>query len=133
MAGLEGKWKLETSENFDEYMKALGVSYLARKMGASAKPNLTITSEGNRTSIKSESSVKTTEFTFVFGQEFDETTADGRKVKSTITKESDARWMHVQKGDFPSTICRELTDPNTLVITCVAKDVTSKRVYSRTA
>jgi len=133
MAGFEGKWKLETSENFDEYMKALGVSYLVRKMGAAAKPVMTVSYAGDSDlwTVKSESSVKTSEFTFKFNQEFDETTADGRKVKSSMVKDSDTKWTQVQKGDPPSTITRELTDPNTLVAICVAKDVSSKRVYKR--
>jgi len=131
MSGFVGKWKLETSDNFDEYMKALGVSYLVRKMGASAKPTVVISQAGSKWTLKSESSVKTVEFTCSFDEEFDETTADGRKVKSTIHADSDKKWTHVQKGDVPSTITRELTDPNTLVMTCVAKDVTSTRVYKR--
>jgi len=52
-----------------------------RKMAASAKPNMIITVAGDKITLKSESSVKTTEFTFSFGVEFDETTADGRKAK----------------------------------------------------
>jgi len=67
---MEGKWKLESSENFDEYMKALGVSYMARKMGGSAKPTLTITESGGKVTMKSEA-MKTNEMTFAFGVEFD--------------------------------------------------------------
>jgi Lipocalin / cytosolic fatty-acid binding protein family len=52
-----------------------------RKLGASMKPVLTISRNGDLWKYKSESSVKTTEFDFKFGQEFEETTADGRKVK----------------------------------------------------
>jgi len=127
----EGKWKLESSENFDEYMQALGVNFMLRKVAATAKPAMIITRSGDVYTIKSESSVKNTEFSFKFGEEFDETTADGRKSKSTITKDSDKKWTHVQKSDPPSTMVRELTDDDTIVVTCVAKDVTSKRVYKR--
>jgi len=52
-----------------------------RKLGASTKPTLIISHNADTWKIKSESSVKTTEYEFQFGKEFDETTADGRKVK----------------------------------------------------
>jgi len=131
MAGLDGKWKLETNENFDEYLKALGVSYMVRKMAGSQKPNLIITTDGNKTSIKTESSMKTTELSFEFDQEFEENTVDGRKVKSLVHKDSGTKWTHTQKGDPDSTITRELTDPNTLSITFEAKGVIAKRVFKR--
>jgi len=133
MSGFEGKWKLDSSENFDEYMKALGVGYLVRKMGAAAKPTMTVTHSGDtdQWTVRSESTVKTSEFSFTFNQEFDETTADGRKVKSTMVKEGDTKWTQVQKGEPQSTITRELTDPNTMVTVCVAKEVSSKRIYKR--
>lgn len=131
--GFEGKWKLESSENFDAYMKAAGVNYMMRKLGATAKPTLYIARKGNQWSLKTETTFKTTEFTFAFDEEFQETTTDGRKVKSTISKEGEKKWIHYQKDPIPSTITREITDDNTLHITCTAKDVTSKRVYKRIA
>lgn len=42
-----GKWNLVESENFDEYMKTIGVSYLTRKMAANLKPVLTIEVNGD--------------------------------------------------------------------------------------
>jgi len=131
MAGVfEGKWKLDSSENFDEYMKALGVSYMLRKMGASAKPSLVISAAGDQVTIKTES-VKNTEISFKFGVEFDEVTADGRKAKSTISKVSDKKWSHVQNADISSTMDRELVDNDTMIVTCEAKGVISKRIYKR--
>jgi len=131
MSQFYGKWKLESSENFDEYMKALEVGFMLRKVAGTVKPDVTISQAGNQITIKSESSIKTTETTFAFGEEFEEVTADGRKVKSTITKDSDTKWTHVQNGAVPSTITRELTDDNTLTMVCEAKGVISTRVYKR--
>jgi hypothetical protein len=131
MSGFAGKWKLESSDNFDEYMKALGVGFMTRKVAATAKPTVIISQSGAQWTLRSESSIKAVEFTFGFDEEFDEGTADGRKVKSVVHKDSDTKWTHTQKGDVPSTITRELTDPNTLVMMCEAAGVTSKRVYKR--
>jgi len=40
--GLVGTWRLEKSENFEEYMKAVEVGFMMRKLGATVKPNVII-------------------------------------------------------------------------------------------
>ena len=54
---------------------------MTRKVGASVKPVVTISRNADNVTIKSESTFKTVETTFQFDKEFDETTADDRKVK----------------------------------------------------
>ncbi|XP_009949218.1 PREDICTED: fatty acid-binding protein, adipocyte-like isoform X1 [Leptosomus discolor] len=76
-----GTWKLLSSENFEDYMKELGVGFATRKMAGVAKPNVTISINGDVITIKSESTFKNTEISFKLGEEFDETTADDRKTK----------------------------------------------------
>ena len=57
-----------------------------RKLAATIKPTLKIEVEGTKWNIKTISTLKNTEVEFVLGEEFDEVTADGRKVKvSTCT------------------------------------------------
>lgn len=46
-----------------------------------AKPNMIISVNGDVITIRSESTFKNTEISFKLGQEFDEITADDRKVK----------------------------------------------------
>uniref|UniRef100_A0A7N5P2R3 Fatty acid-binding protein, adipocyte-like n=1 Tax=Ailuropoda melanoleuca TaxID=9646 RepID=A0A7N5P2R3_AILME len=77
-----GTWKLISSEKFDEYMKELGVGFATRKIAGVAKPNVIITSNGGVITITTESSFKNTEISFKLKEEFDEITADDRKVKS---------------------------------------------------
>uniref|UniRef100_A0A452R1W8 Fatty acid binding protein 9 n=1 Tax=Ursus americanus TaxID=9643 RepID=A0A452R1W8_URSAM len=76
-----GTWKLVSSENFEEYMKQLGMSTAARNLAGLAKPRISISVNGDEVNIKTESSFKNTEISFKLGEEFDETTADNRKVK----------------------------------------------------
>uniref|UniRef100_A0A3Q4AHD9 Cellular retinoic acid-binding protein 1 n=1 Tax=Mola mola TaxID=94237 RepID=A0A3Q4AHD9_MOLML len=84
-----GNWTLATSENFDDYMKAIGVGFATRQMGNMAKPNLMISvGDDGLISMKSESTFKTTEIKFKLDEEFEETTADGRKTKTVITLEN---------------------------------------------
>lgn len=52
-----------------------------RKMGNLVKPTLVITLDGDKMVLKNTSTFKNTEISFKLGEEFDETTADGRSVK----------------------------------------------------
>jgi len=123
-----GAWNLESSENFDAYMKAVGVGTIMAKLGSTAKPKLTISvAEDGTWTVKSETTFKTTKLEFKLGQEFDETTADDRKMKTTITLDGN-KLIQEQKGDIPSTIVREV-DGNKMTVICKAKDVVATRNY----
>ena len=76
-----GTWKLVSSENFDDYMKEVGMGFATRKVAGMAKPTLIISVNGDVATIRSESTFKNTEISFKLDQEFDEVTPDDRKVK----------------------------------------------------
>ena len=59
----------------------LGVGMATRKMGNLAKPKVTVTINGNSLNLKSESTFRNLETSCTLGEEFDETTPDGRKCK----------------------------------------------------
>ncbi|XP_077972568.1 fatty acid-binding protein, adipocyte-like [Styela clava] len=128
---LNGKWKLKSSDKFDEYMKELGVGLATRKMGNLAKPSLTLTVTDAAFSYKSESTFRNMTFDGKFGCETDEETADGRKVKTTLAWEGD-KLMQEQKWDGKSSkIIRFVDDSGELVIDCIMNGVTCRRVYTR--
>ncbi|KAB0407667.1 hypothetical protein J1605_001780 [Eschrichtius robustus] len=111
-----GTWKLVSSENFEDYMKEVGVGFTTRKMAGMAKPNLIISVNGDVITIRSESAFKNTEISFKLSQEFEEVTADDRKVKSTITLDEGAL-VQVQKWDGKSTtIKRKRVDDKLVVV-----------------
>ena len=60
------------SENFDEYMKAIGVGFAMRKIGGTVKPTYIISQDGNNWTIKMQSTFKNSEYTFIDGVEFEE-------------------------------------------------------------
>jgi len=131
MEAFLGTWKLESSENFDDYMKTVGVSFMTRKVGATLKPNYIIAAEEDETfNLRMESTFKNHDMRFKLDQEFDETTSDGRKCK-TLMKLEGSKLIQDQKGEVPSLITRELKDNNTLVCICSANGVESTRVYKR--
>ncbi|XP_045132890.1 sodium/calcium exchanger regulatory protein 1-like [Portunus trituberculatus] len=134
MAKIVGKYKMETSEGFDEFMKALGVGMVMRKMGNAATPTVEILLEDGTYTLKTVTTFKTTEIKFKLGEEFEETTADGRTVKSTITLDGN-KLIHNQVGDKEkkekdSVLTREFTDTE-MLMECKVDDVVCKRVYKR--
>ena len=88
MAACTGKYKLTHSENFEEFMKALGVGLVTRKLGNKSSPVVTITEDAGEFTMKQESLVKTSEIKFRIGQEFDEVTADGRQGKFNMDRQT---------------------------------------------
>ncbi|EDW16020.1 hypothetical protein AWZ03_010046 [Drosophila navojoa] len=128
MASFIGKkYKLDKSENFDEYMKELGVGMVLRKMGNTVSPTVEVTVDGDTYTLTTTSTFKTSAISFKLGEEFDEETLDGRKVKSVITLDGN-KLTQEQKGDKPSTIVREFND-NELITTLTIGNIKSVRIY----
>jgi len=61
-----------------------GVGFATRKLGNLAKPSQIIKIDGDTWTIETHSTFKNTIITFELGKEFEENTADGRKVKVSI-------------------------------------------------
>lgn len=128
MAVWEGKkYKLESSENFDEYMKELGVGIVYRKMGNSVSPTVELKRDGQKYSFNTTSTFKTSSFSFNLGEDFDYETLDGRKVTSVVTLEGNTL-TQLEKGDKPTTIVREFS-PENLVATMTIGDIKCVRTY----
>jgi hypothetical protein len=58
-----------------------GVNAIWAKIGSVAKPTVYISVDGDTWTLKSETTMKTTTLSFKLNEEFDETTADDRKMK----------------------------------------------------
>jgi len=130
---IEGTYELTNSENFTEYMKAIGVGVLLRNMAAHATPTTYITHDAatDEWTVKTTTTFKTTEIKFKLGVEFKEETADGRKCTSVITKEGDNKLKHVQtSGDSVLVNYREFTAEG-MKMTLEAPGVVCTRNYKR--
>lgn len=77
-------------------------------MGCSVNPVVELTEKDGVYTLKTTSPFKNTEIKFKLGEEFEEETADGRKVSSTCTLEGN-KLIQVQKGEKNSTIEREFS------------------------
>lgn len=81
---------------------------MIRKMGSTVNPVIELTQNGDEYTLTSNSTFKNTTITFKLGEEFDEETPDGRKVKSLITQDGN-KLIHIQKGDKETKIVREFS------------------------
>ncbi|XP_059478790.1 fatty acid-binding protein [Neocloeon triangulifer] len=125
------KYKLDKSDKFDEYMKALGVGLVTRKMGNAVSPTVELVKDGDKYILRTTSTFKNTEITFANGEEIDEETADGRKVKSLLTLDGN-KLTQVQKGDKETTIIREWSE-DALKTTLTVDDIVCTRDYKLVA
>ena len=93
-----GKWQMVASENFEEFMSRVGVSYMVRKLGNQSKPLVTVSKDdSNVISFKQESLVSTSVISFKVNEQFDEKTADGRKVRIYLYFFKDCNIKHTSK------------------------------------
>ncbi|KAM9198585.1 fatty acid-binding protein 12 [Dugong dugon] len=127
---LQGSWKSVSCENFEEYMKELGIGRVSRKLGCLAKPTVTISTNGDVITIKTKSIFKNHEIAFKLGEEFEETRPGGHKTKSTVTLDNGSL-MQVQDWDgTETTITRKLVDGK-MVVESAVNNVICTRTYQR--
>ncbi|XP_069777879.1 fatty acid-binding protein, liver-like [Narcine bancroftii] len=125
-----GKWELVNTENFEAYMVKLGVNVVLRNLAKIAKPTTTISKEGDVITVATDSTIKSTKIHFKIGEEFEETTADQRKTKTTVTMDKGKMVQTQQWDGKETTLVRELKDDD-LILTCTMGDVVCTRTYRK--
>ncbi|XP_022108882.1 fatty acid-binding protein, liver-like [Acanthaster planci] len=135
MAQFSGKYKLDNSENFEQFMQALGVNVLLRKVGSTTKPTLTIqTDDGKHFKFITESTFKNITVEFTLGEEYEATSQDGRETKNVVTLNDDKLTQIEKPRDGKGkqvTYIRELTESGDLKVTCILDDIVATRLYKR--
>ncbi|CAH2052426.1 unnamed protein product, partial [Iphiclides podalirius] len=123
------KYKMTSSENFDDFMKAIGVGLITRKAANAVTPTVEVRQDGDTYVLVTSSTFKTTEVKFKPGEEVDEERADGAKVKSVYTFEGNTL-KQVQKcpDGLEINYIREF-GPEEMKAVMTVKDVTCTRVY----
>ncbi|CAF2604657.1 unnamed protein product [Rotaria sp. Silwood2] len=129
---LKGSWDHVDDENFDEFMKELGVGWAMRIAAKAVKPRLIISQNDSKWSIKSESTFKTVFYDFTPGVEFNETTPDGREVTTTITFEGN-KWISttIDKNGKKSVVTRYVDGSGQQMIEMECGPVKARRWYKR--
>jgi len=133
MAPITGTYTQTSRENYEEMLKALGVGMLLRKAAMASNPVMTISENGGTYTIVTKTTAKTTEVKFRLGEEFDETSADGRTCKTLVVLDGDkmtSKQTAQKKGEKDLLVVREFTESGfTMKSTC--DGVTANQVFSR--
>ncbi|KAH7640603.1 fatty acid-binding protein [Dermatophagoides farinae] len=129
-----GKYKLATSENFDNFLKEIGVGLVKRKLANTTYPTVEFIKDQNDSLIfKSHTVIKTSETKFKLGEEFDEDRLDGKRVKSVVEFVGGNQLIQTQRdGDMEIKYIREFNGEQ-IKVTSIANDVKCLRVYQRVA
>uniref|UniRef100_A0A2A4J1H5 Fatty acid-binding protein, muscle n=1 Tax=Heliothis virescens TaxID=7102 RepID=A0A2A4J1H5_HELVI len=123
------KYKMVSSENFDEFMKAIGVGLITRKAANAVTPTVELRKDGDSFTLVTSSTFKTTEVKFKPGEEFDEERADGAKVKSVCTFEGNTLKQVQKSADGVEVSYIREFGPEEMKAVMTAKDVTCTRLY----
>ncbi|XP_061586028.1 fatty acid-binding protein, liver-type-like [Cololabis saira] len=122
-----GTYQLESQENFEPFMKAIGLADETIQKGKDIKSVSVFEENGDnfKVVITTGSNVMTNVFTI--GQETELQTMTGEKYKGVVNREGNKLTVSM-KGILSVT---ELVDPNTIVNTMTLGDIVFKRINKR--
>ncbi|XP_067951984.1 fatty acid-binding protein, liver-like [Watersipora subatra] len=126
-----GSWKSQESEGFEDYLKALGVALPLRKIASMQNPRVSLTDDGDGLyTVVTATTFKTHTVQFKLGEELDESTPDGRDVKTVFHLDDEGKLVQTQmlKGEVSSKLAREIIDGK-LKITATAGTAVYIRTY----
>ena len=132
---LPGRYLMESSENFDDFMKALGVGMIKRKLANSVIPvnEIEIAEDGQYT-IRTVTTVRTTEINFKLDEPFIEDTIDGRKTQTIPTRTGNFLKLDQKgdksKGEKDSVMTRDLVG-DVITMKLIVDNVVCTRIYKR--
>jgi len=133
---LIGKWELEGSENFDAFLKELGLNAAVRALASKVKPKAIINIEGDAWTIKIETMIRTETVKFKMGEKFEHKTPFGVTVICILEIGEDGRIKETQKivdgGTKGQKSYVERYVENGKMITLLkTNNVEAKRIYTR--
>merc|ERR1712002_612222 len=133
MVQFTGKFTRTSEENYNEFLKALNVSYILRKAATSSTPVMEISESDGNWVMKTSTSLKAIELKFKMGVPFEENTTDGRKCETTVTMEGNkliTNQKALKEGEKNVVVEREFFYDK-LVMKMTVDDVTSTQTYKR--
>ncbi|EHA99111.1 Fatty acid-binding protein, liver [Heterocephalus glaber] len=122
-----GKYQLQSQENFEPFMKAMGLPEDLIQKGKDIKAVSEIVQNGKNFKITVSTGNKVTKNEFTLGQESDMETMTGEKVKVVVNMEGDNKLVTTFKNIKSVT---ELSG-DTLTSTMTMGDIVFKRISKR--
>merc|ERR1712183_814689 len=134
MVQIIGKYKRTTEEKYEDFLNKLNVGLLKRMAAMASVPTMEISEAGGKYKMVTSTTLTSVELNFELGVAFDETTADGRTCKTTVTKEGDNKLITKQvaqkSGQKDVTVIREFSDEG-IAVQFICEDVVSKQFFKR--
>ncbi|KAG5280293.1 hypothetical protein AALO_G00087370 [Alosa alosa] len=124
-----GTWKLVKSENFEDYLKELGVGFAKRQIACKVKPSMTISVDADGT-INVQTERK--DMKFKLNEEFEVTTGDDRKTKNVVKLDNGVLVQRQTWEGKEMTIERELVSDK-LVTKLKIGEVVAVRTFEKEA
>ena len=126
-----GKFVLKNSENFDAFLKEIGLGLFKRGAAAIASATLYISKEGDVYTMFTDSTFGKSTIKFKLGEEFEENRMDGMRVKSTITIDGN-KMTHIQKAEGkPDVSLIRVFNEKGMNLEASTNKVVAKRYYAR--
>ncbi|CAH8565813.1 unnamed protein product [Heterobilharzia americana] len=132
MACLVGTWKADQPVGLQNVMDKLGIDYEKQKLFLTAKPIFTFTLIGNDSmKVKIDSEIRNSEFSFKFGEEFNEKTVLGSICKAVFWRISDNEIIHIQRLPEGIVEVDHKVDGNTMIATVYVADTMCTQQFHR--
>ncbi|XP_024275262.2 fatty acid-binding protein, liver-type-like [Oncorhynchus tshawytscha] len=122
-----GKYQLETHDNFEPFMKAIGLPDELIQEGKDIKSISEIEETGDHFKVTVTTGTKMLTNSFTIGQETELETLTGEKVNSVVMREGNKLKVSLKGIDSVT----ELADANTLVNTMTVAGIAYKRISKR--
>merc|ERR1712212_162236 len=133
MVQVTGSYTQTSNEGYEEFLKKLNVGFILRKAAMASTPVMTTAEEGGNWTMITKTTVKSIELRFRLGEEFEETTTDGRKCKTTVSlagNKMTTSQKATKAGEKDVTVVRSFDDGG-IMVTLTCEDVVCTQKYSR--
>ncbi|XP_060571976.1 sodium/calcium exchanger regulatory protein 1-like [Ruditapes philippinarum] len=135
MTSVLGKWKIESSENFEEFMKAIDVpedkrANALKYLSAGSDMTQEFKADGDNWTMTTVSAAGEKTLSFTIGNVADSATLDGRPIKVLFTIDGDCLVEKQTADGFECSHVRK-SDGNTLTMTLNGGGQTCTRKFSK--
>ncbi len=130
MFNFSGSFTFVSQDNFENYLKAFGISMIQRNLIASAKPRLLVEATDGGISMTHSTSLRTRKTNIPFDQEYTADPFDFGKVVTFVTTAQDDTLVTKAVTDPSSSMTMKFT-PDGVVLTLVINDVVGTRTFKR--
>ncbi|KAJ8256332.1 hypothetical protein COCON_G00184840 [Conger conger] len=131
-ADYNGRWEMESNENFEEYMKTLDIDFATRKIALHLTQTKVFVQNGDKFETNTLSTFRNYEVNFTVGEEFEEKTKglDNRVVKTLVVWDGD-KLVCTQKGEKANRGWKHWIEGDKLHLDLTCGDVVCHQVFKK--